>query len=150
MAVLYLLKENGGKLTLENSTGVLILEASGIPGPAVDWQAGGAGHPTGRRRRRNETRALFDSIEHALEMALGLAEEPVAVSAETIIEEAVQPAWDEKRLRDAIGNLGEIRAISEEYGQRFDRLQTLFRDYEESQARERALQDDEETWFLLT
>lgn len=149
MAVLYLLKEDGGKFTIENGAGFIILEASGVPGPSVDWQAGGAGHPT-KRQRRNAQKELFDSIEHALEVALGLAEEPLAVSAEAVLEEAAQPAWNEERFLDAIRELGRARESSGEYAQRFSRLETMFRAYEEAQARERALQDEEEAWFLLT
>lgn len=70
--VLYLLKEDGGRIKLEDGSGSLILEASGVPGPTVDWQAGGAGHPV-KKKRRNETDELFKRIEHTLEVALGLS-----------------------------------------------------------------------------
>lgn len=143
----YLLQENGSKILLEDGSGALLLEAT-IPGPSVDWQAGGAGYPL--KRRRNATEDLFKEIERALEVALGIIEVPVDDEAAAVVEEAPQPTWSEARLHAALSELGRIGQRTEVYAARFERLQAMVRAYEEAQARERALQDDEEAWFLLT
>jgi len=148
VAIFYLLQENGSKITLENGSGSIILEASSGSGPTVDWQAGGAGHPV-KRKRKNATEELFDSIERSLEVALGLVEVPLDLPAEAILEEAA-PTWSEERYRTAILRLGRISGYNSESSQRFARLEAMLRAYEEAQARERALQDDEETWFLMS
>jgi hypothetical protein len=144
--VLYLLKEDGGRITLEDGSGSLILEASGIPGPTVNWQAGGAGYPVKQRKRRNETEELFRKIEHSLEVALGLAEEPLEVSAEAVTQEAA-PAWSEERYLDAIRELGLRRRDAELSSARFERLQAMLRAYQEAQERERI--EEEEAWILM-
>ena len=148
MSVFYLLKEDGGKITLEDLSGSIILESSTVGGPTVDWQAGGAGHPV-KRKRRNETEELFDEIQHSLEVALGIAEEPLDVTATAVVEEAA-PAWSDEKLREAVERLRGLSERSEQYFQRMARIQAMFRAYEEAQAREQALQDEEETWFLMS
>jgi hypothetical protein len=144
--VLYLLKEDGGRITLEDGSGSLILEASGIPGPTVNWQAGGAGYPV-KKKRRNETEELFRKIEHSLEVALGLAEEPVEVGAEAHTEEAAQPAWSEEAYRDAILHISSTLQHTAESTRRLERVHSMLRAYEEAQERERI--EEEEAWILM-
>jgi hypothetical protein len=143
--VLYLLKEDGGRITLEDGSGSLILEASGIPGPTVNWQAGGAGYPV-KKKRRNETEELFRKIEHSLEVSLGLAEEPLEVGAEAHTEEAA-PAWSEARYREAIDYLKRVSSAADITRADLQRLASMLRAYEEAQERERI--EEEEAWILM-
>jgi hypothetical protein len=142
----YLLKEDGGKIQLEDLSGSILLEADAVPGPSVDWQAGGAGYPAKHKKRRNETEELFRKIEHSLEVALGLAEEPLEVGAEAVTQEAA-PAWSEERYLDAIRELGLRRRDVELSSARFERLQAMLRAYQEAQERERI--EEEEAWILM-
>ena len=148
MSVFYLLKEDGGKITLEDLSGSIILESSTVGGPTVDWQAGGAGYPT-KKKRRNETEELFKDIEHSLEVALGIAEEPLDVTATAVIEETA-PTWSDEKLRENVERLRRLSEFNQQYLERMARIQAMFRAYEEAQAREQALQDEEETWFLMS
>jgi hypothetical protein len=146
--VLYLLKEDGGRITLEDGSGSLILEASGIPGPTVDWQAGGAGYPV-KKKRRNETEELFRKIEHSLEVALGLVPEPSEVTAGTESTPALQEpaAWSEEAYRDAIHRISSTLQHTAESTRRLERLHSLLRAYEEAKERERI--EEEEAWILM-
>jgi hypothetical protein len=143
--VLYLLKEDGGRITLEDGSGSLILEASGIPGPTVNWQAGGAGYPVKHKKRRNETDELFKRIEHTLEVALGLVDEPVAATAAP--ESPPAETWSEEALRRAVGELQARFAEQGDFARRIERLSAMLRAYEEAQERERI--EEEEAWILM-
>lgn len=148
MAVLYLLKEDGGRLNLENGSGSLLLEAVGL-----DIPTGGRGRPWHEiynKPRKNKTEELFRSIEQALEVALGLAEVPVEAPAEPERAAVVAPAYDAEGFRQAVGEILRRSTELADAESRLERLQALLRAYEEAEARERALQDDEEAWFLLT
>jgi hypothetical protein len=144
---LYLLKEDGGRITLEDGSGSLILEASGIPGPTVNWQAGGAGYPVKHKKRRNETDELFRKIEHSLEVALGLAEEPLEVGAEAVTQEAAPQAVDHEAIRREYQRL--LQRLSElaDSNARMEKLGAMLRAYEEAQERERI--EEEEAWILM-
>jgi hypothetical protein len=143
--VLYLLKEDGGRITLEDGSGSLILEASGIPGPTVNWQAGGAGYPVKQRKRRNETEELFRKIEHSLEVFLGLVEETVEVTAAA--ESPPAETWSEEALRRAVGELQARYAEQGDFARRIERLNAMLRAYEEAKERERI--EEEEAWILM-
>jgi hypothetical protein len=143
--VLYLLKEDGGRITLEDGSGSLILEASGIPGPTVNWQAGGAGYPV-KKKRRNETEELFRKIEHSLAVALGLAEEPIPVTAGAV-EAPSEPQWSEEGIRKAVEEFERLSRIYIETDERIGRLRLLLGAYEEAQERERI--EEEEAWILM-
>jgi hypothetical protein len=144
--VLYLLKEDGGRITLEDGSGSIILEASGIPGPTVNWQAGGAGYPV-KKKRRNETDELFRKIEHSLEVFLGLVEEPVEVTAAAVVEEAASQAVDREAIRRSYDELLQrLRGLGDT-SERLERLEAMFRAYEEAQERERI--EEEEAWILM-
>jgi hypothetical protein len=144
MSVLYLLKEDGGRITLEDGSGSLILEASGIPGPTVNWQAGGAGYPV-KKKRRNETDELFKRIEHTLEVALGLVDEPVTATAAP--ESPPAETWSEEALRRAVGELQARFAEQGDFARRIERLNAMLRAYEEAKERERI--EEEEAWILM-
>jgi hypothetical protein len=142
----YLLKEDGGKIQLEDGTGSLLLEEVAIPGPSVDWQAGGAGYPVKQRKRRNETEELFRKIEHSLAVALGLAEEPIPVTAGAV-EAPSEPQWSEEGIRKAVEEFERLSRIYIETDERIGRLRLLLGAYEEAQERERI--EEEEAWILM-
>ena len=148
MANAYLLKEDGFKLLLENGSGALLLEASSIPGPTVDWQAGGRGRPV----RRNETEALLQSIEQTLRVALGLDEAPVPVSdGPAGTDDPPIPLWSDARFQDALEQFRALRSSRVAATQRYQRLESLLRAYDDEQVRQEALRlDDEETWMLMS
>jgi hypothetical protein len=148
VAVFYLLQENGSKITLENGAGSLILEASGVAGPTVFYQAGGAGHPV--KRRKDATEELFKKIEHSLEVALGLVVDPVEGPAESLAEETPQPAWSDEAIREAVRRLEQLSADEWELRSRLERVRAMLRAYEEAREREWFLNEDEETWFLMS
>lgn len=144
---LYLLQENGSHILLENGAGAIILEEVGVPGPAVDWQAGGRGRPY--KKRRNETDELFKRIEHTLEVALGLAPEPVEVTAGA--ESPPPQAWSDERLQEAVQRLERLFQDSRESRARMERLRAMLRAYEEAKAKdERERIDEEEAWILMS
>lgn len=148
MANAYLLKEDGFKLLLESGAGAVLLEGSSIPGPTVDWQSGGRGRPV----KRHETDALFQSIEHTLRLALGLDDAPDPVSdGATGTDDAPIPLWSDARLQDALEQFRALRSSRVAATQRYQRLESLLRAYEDEQARQEALRlDDEETWMLMS
>lgn len=141
----YLIQESGSKILLEDLTGSLILELSPVPGPTVFYQAGGAGHPVGRKKRkRYETQELFDKIERSLEEALGLVAPlvPEAESAAPAGDDA--PAWQPERLEEGLAHLAALAAGSARLETRLARLQRAIDD------EARARQDDDEFWMLLS
>lgn len=144
---LYLLQEDGSKLLLENLTGAVLLEASGVPGPTVFWQAGGAGHPVpSKRRRRRDTEQLFAAIEHSLEVALGLVVEPVVRAQESKVA-APQASWDGESFKQALQHLDTVAQDHRGLQERLHRVHGLLRAYEEAE-RQKSL-DEEETWILM-
>lgn len=146
MSIFYLLQENGDKIQLENLSGFIILDSS-VAGPTVDWQAGGRGRPFKRTKREE----LFDSIEHALRVALGIAEEVTDLPSRSERAVSHEPLWSEQRLHDALADYQSYRSRAVEHDARIRRLDALIRAYEDEQKRQEALRiDDEETWFLMS
>jgi hypothetical protein len=143
----YLLKEDGGKIQLEDGTGSLLLEEVAIPGPSVDWQAGGAGYPVKQRKRRNETEELFRKIEHSLAVALGLAEEPVEVTAGAVETPRAIQTDDAAAIRRSYEQLLQKLSALDNARARMDKLGAMLRAYEEAQERERI--EEEEAWILM-
>ena len=143
----YLRTENGGKILLEDLTGALILETTIAP-PTVNYQAGGAGHP-GRKRKREEADELFRGIERTLQEALGLVapvvdDPPVAANA---LREPDRPQWSPERLETAVERLTEIAAGHRNLEARLARLREAIATADREA---RLLDDDEDTWLLMS
>jgi hypothetical protein len=116
-----------------------------VPGPTVFYQAGGAGHPVGRKKRkRYETQELFNKIERSLEEALGLGA-PVVPETESGAAAANDaPSWQPERLEAGLAHLATLAAGSARLEARLDRLKQAIED------EARARQDDDEFWMLLS
>src|SRR5262245_46152801 len=100
MPSFYLLKEDGGKISLEAGTGAILLETieAGLVAPGGGG-GGGWWIEQPRKKRKREDDELFWSIEHALEVALGLVDEPVEAVLEAQREE-VRQTWSEDKFRE--------------------------------------------------
>lgn len=143
----YLRLENGDRILLENIAGYLILENS-VPGPTVNYQIGGAGHPGQHRiRKRHETQALFDKIERTLQEALGLVAPVVAdASSGTTTESDAPASWTPERLQASLADLEALAVGSARDQARLARLRArLAALADDAESRN----DDDEFWMLM-
>jgi hypothetical protein len=139
----FLLQENGDKILLEDLTGFVILEA--VAGPTVFYQAGGAGYPVRKRKRRHETQALFDRMERTLREAVGL-DSPVVAEPEGRAAAPIETApWTPERLEAGLADLAALAAGSARLEARFARLQRLL----DERRHDLALRDDDEEFWML-
>jgi len=144
----YLRLENGDRILLENLSGYLILEDVTAPA-TINYQAGGAGHPIGtRKRKRHEADTLFANIERTLQEALGLVE-PLVAGTPAAAGTADSPVarWEPERLETLLADLTALAAGSARYQARLRTLQDQMDAYAQT-LRDR--DDDEEFWMLMS
>jgi hypothetical protein len=141
----YLLQEDGSKLFLEDLSGFLLLEEEPIA-PTVFYQSDGKGRAGRRKRRRNRTAELFESMQATLRRVLdGSLDQPVVpvatVGKARLVYDNTEP------IASAIAQFDRLAKPYEGAAQAAQDLRHLLGQYERT--RRDLEEDDEELWMMV-